>query len=192
MSFLRPFTALLTTGACLLTAVTLASPAASVVVDSGTETEPIDFLETNFCGVEGLSVRITGALQIRWRGVPHGPDGIVYYVSNGSRTTRYTNVATGAYVNEVSRTVERDQSITVEKDTLLIEVLATGMAKVLDESGRLLGADPGQLRFLLRVPHAGTPTDPSDDGEAVFVGITRESTGRSDPFCEAVVPALTS
>ena len=53
MSFLRPFTALLTTGACLLTAVTLASPAASVVVDSGTETEPIDFLETNFCDVRG-------------------------------------------------------------------------------------------------------------------------------------------
>jgi len=192
MSFLRPFTALLTTGACLLTGVTLASPAASVVVDAGTETEPIDFVATNFCDVEGLTVRITGALQIRWRAVPHGPDGNVYYVSNGARTTRYTNVATGAYVNEVSRTVERDQSIVVEKDTLLIEVLATGMAKVLDASGRLLGADPGQVRFLLRVPHAGTPNDPSDDGEAVFVGITRESTGRSDPFCEAVVPALTS
>jgi hypothetical protein len=192
MPFLRPFTALLTAGACLLLGVSLASPAASVVVDAGSETEPIGFDETNFCDVEGLTVRGTGALQIRWRAVPHGPDGNVYYVANGTRTLRYTNVATGAYVDEVTRTTERDQSIVVEEETLLIEVLATGMAKVRDESGELLGMDPGQIRFLLRVPHGGTPTDPSDDGEAKFVGVTRESTGRSDDFCEAVVPALTS
>ena len=192
MPVLRLFTALLTTGACLLLGVTLASPAASAVVDAGTETEPIDFVATDFCDVEGLTVRAVGALEIRWRAVPHGPDGNVYYVANGTRTLRYTNVVTGAFVEEVVRTLERDQSIVVEQETLLIEVLATGIAKVRDESGKLLGMDPGQVRFLLRVPHSGTPTDPSDDGEAEFVGTTRESTGRSDPFCEAVVPTLTS
>jgi hypothetical protein len=192
MPVLRLFTALLTTGACLLLGVTLASPAASAVVDAGTETEPIDFVATDFCDVEGLTVRAVGALDIRWRAVPHGPDGNVYYVANGTRTLRYTNVVTGAFVDEVVRTLERDQSIVVEQETLLIEVLATGVAKVRDESGKLLGMDPGQVRFLLRVPHSGTPTDPSDDGEAEFVGTTRESTGRSDPFCEAVVPTLTS
>ena len=191
MPVLRPLSALLTSGALLLTGVTLA-PAAAVVVDSGTETEPINFVETNFCDVQGLTVRVTGTLQIRWRAVPHGPDGNVYYLSNGTRTLRYNNVETGAFVDEVVRTTERDQSIIVEEDTLLIEVLATGMAKVRDESGRILGMDPGQIRFLLRVPHGGTPTDPSDDGEAEFVGVTRESTGRSDPFCEAVLPTLTS
>ena len=192
MSVLRPSTCLLIAGAWLFMGVALASPAASVVVDAGSETEPIDFVSTNFCEVEGLTVRMEGTLNLRWRAVPHGPDGIVYYVSQGARTARYTNVETGAFVEETVRTLERDQSIVVEEDTLLIEVLATGMAKVRDESGRLLGADPGQVRFLLRVPHAGTPTDPSDDGEAEFVEITRESTGRNDPFCEAVVPALTS
>lgn len=192
MSVLRSFTAALVTAAGLLSGVAFASPAASVVVDAGSETEPIDDVSTNFCDVEGLTVRITGTLEIRWRAVPHGPDGNVFYVSQGTRTSRYTNVETGAYVDETARTLERDQSIVVEEESLLIEVLATGMAKVSDASGKLLGADPGQIRFLLRVPHGGTPTDPSDDGEAEFVGVTRESTGRSDPFCEAVVPALTS
>ena len=192
MALLRPFTAVLATAAGLLSGVAFASPAASVVVDSGSETEPINVVSTNFCDVEGLTVHIAGTLEIQWRAVPHGPDGYVFYVTEGTRTSRYTNVETGAYVDETTRTLERDQSIVVEENTLLIEVLATGMAKVRDESGTLLGADPGQIRFLLRVPHSGTPTDPSDDGEAEFVGVTRESTGRSDPFCEAVVVALTS
>jgi hypothetical protein len=37
----------------------------------------------------------------------------------------------------------------------------------------------------------GTPTDPSDDEFLEFLGVVKESTGRSDDFCEAAVPLLT-
>lgn len=179
----------LVTAAGLIGGLALASPAPAVVVDSGSESESYTFLDDDFCG-EGLEVEITGTFQVRWRAVPHGPDGNVYYVANSLTQNRLTNLATKAYVEEVVRTNDRDQSITVEEDTLLIEVLASGSARVRDQRGKLIAANPGQIRFEIRVPHNGTPTDPSDDGEAEFVQITRPSTGRNDDFCEKVVPAL--
>jgi hypothetical protein len=41
----------------------------------------------------------------------------------------------------------------------------------------------------LLVDHGGTPSDPSDDTEISFE-LVKESTGRTDDFCEVVVPAL--
>ena len=192
MSIARVLTLATSATACLVGSLVVAAPATGVVVDSGTESEEFSFVEEDYCGVEGLTVEIEGTFEVRWRGVPHGPDGIVYYVSQSTSNARHTNVATGAYVDEVVRTTERDQTITVEEDTLLIEILATGSATVRGEDGKLVAANPGQIRFELRVSHNGTPTDPFDDGEAVFVGVTRESTGRNDDFCANVVPALTS
>jgi hypothetical protein len=174
---------------CVLGSLALAPPASGVVVDSGSEQESFKRVETDFCGA-GLRVKVRGTFETRWRAVPHGPDGMVYYVAQTRIQTRFTNTATGAYVDEVVRTTERDQSIVVEEDTLLIEILATGSAKVRDQDGKLIAANPGQVRFQLRVPHNGTPTDPLDDGEAEFVQVTRDSTGRNDDFCENVVPAL--
>ena len=190
MSFALHRTIVVSATTCLLGGLAMAPPAAGVVVDSGSDQESFKRVEDDFCG-EGLRVKVRGTFEVRWRGVPHGPDGNVYYVAQSLTKTRYTNTATGAYVDEVVRTTERDQSIVVEEDTLLIEILATGSAKVRDQHGKLIAANPGQIRFQLRVPHNGTPTDPSDDGEAEFVQITRESTGRNDDFCERVVPALT-
>ena len=191
MSVARVLTLATSATACLVSSLAVAAPAAGVVVDSGTEFEEFSFVEENYCGVDGLSVEVAGTFEVRWRGVPHGPDGIVYYVAQTLSTVRHTNLATEAYVDEVVRTNERDQSITVEEDALLIEILATGSAKVRGEDGKLVAANPGQVRFEIRVPHNGTPTDPFDDGEGVFVGITRDSTGRNDDFCTNVVPALT-
>ena len=39
------------------------------------------------------------------------------------------------------------------------------------------------------VDHGGTPTDPSDDTEISFTQI-KDSTGRTDDYCEAAVGAL--
>jgi hypothetical protein len=180
----------LVSAAGLVGSVALAPPAPAVVVDSGSERESYTFVDDDFCG-EGLRVKVRGTFQVRWRAVPHGPDGNVYYVAQTLTRNRFTNLDTKKYVDEVVRTMEKDHAIVVEEDTLLIEVLATGSAKVRDQNGKLVAANPGQIRFQLRVPHNGTPTDPSDDGEAEFVQITRESTGRNDDFCEKVVPALT-
>jgi hypothetical protein len=41
----------------------------------------------------------------------------------------------------------------------------------------------------LLVDHGGTPSDPSDDTEISFE-LVKESTGRTDDFCEVAVPAL--
>jgi hypothetical protein len=175
---------------CLVGSIALAAPAPAAVVDSGSDSESYSFVDEDFCG-EGLRVKVRGTFQVRWRGVTHGPDGNVYYVAQTLTQNRFTNLDTKKYVDEVVRTMEKDQTVVVEEDTLLVEVLATGSAKVRDQDGRLIAANPGQIRFQLRIPHNGTPTDPSDDGEAEFVQITRESTGRNDDFCEKVVPALT-
>jgi hypothetical protein len=56
-------------------------------------------------------------------------------------------------------------------------------------TAKAIGRNPGQVRFEILVDHGGTPTDPSDDVELDF-RLVRESTGRSDDFCEVAVPAL--
>ena len=50
--------------------------------------------------------------------------------------------------------------------------------------------DSGHFRFEFVVDHGGTPTDPSDDVLIEDHGIVKGSTGRSDDFCETIVPAL--
>jgi hypothetical protein len=40
------------------------------------------------------------------------------------------------------------------------------------------------------VDNGGTPTDPTDDDEIEFLGVDKESTGRTDNFCDAFVPAV--
>ena len=69
-------------------------------------------------------------------------------------------------------------------------ILSTGNATISGEDGKAIGRNPGQVRFLLVVDHGGTPADPSDDTAISFEQV-KGSTGRSDDFCEVVVPALT-
>jgi hypothetical protein len=42
----------------------------------------------------------------------------------------------------------------------------------------------------LLIDHKGTPTDPTDDEVVAFLGVVKESRGRSDDFCAAAVAAL--
>jgi hypothetical protein len=101
-----------------------------------------------------------------------------------------TNPANDKSVTSVTKVIERDLRVTDNGDgTLTILILATGNAVVYREDGRAIGRDPGQIRLGLVVDHGGTPSDPSDDEDLSF-RVVRESTGRSDDFCEAAVPAL--
>jgi hypothetical protein len=59
------------------------------------------------------------------------------------------------------------------------------------EDGKAIARNPGQARVEILVDHVGTPADPSDDEFLEFLGVVKESTGRTDDFCEAAVPALT-
>ena len=60
---------------------------------------------------------------------------------------------------------------------------------IYNSDGEVIGRNPGQIRFEIVVDHGGTPTDPTDDTEISFE-VVKESTGRTDDFCEAMVPAL--
>ena len=49
---------------------------------------------------------------------------------------------------------------------------------------------PVAARVEVLIDDGGTPTDPFDDEFLEFLGVVKESTGRSDDFCDAAVPLL--
>jgi hypothetical protein len=76
--------------------------------------------------------------------------------------------------------------------TLTVLFLETGNEVTYSSDGKVIARNPGQVRFEVLVDHNGTPTDPSDDQVIAFLGIVKESTGLTQDFCAAAVPALTS
>ena len=120
-----------------------------------------------------------------------GPDGLAYFLQHGTETDVFTNPAAGKSVTGVAKVIEKDMRVTDNGDgTLTILILATGNATVYGANGKAIARNPGQTRLELVVAHGGTPNDPSDD-EELALRVVRDSSGRSDDFCSAVVPALT-
>ena len=76
--------------------------------------------------------------------------------------------------------------LTVDGDQFLLEdeECAAG------PDGKAIARNPGQTRLELVFDDNGTPDDPFDDIE-LSREIVKGSTGRSDDFCDAAVPALT-
>jgi hypothetical protein len=171
------------------TAVTLAAAASAGQVFRETIHDEFEFVDDNFCDA-GLTVEVAVVLDIRVHAVPHGPDRLVYFLQHGTRTEVLTNQANGRSLRSFVRVTEKDQRVTDNGDgTLTVLILATGNAVLYGENGRAIARDPGQIRFEFLVDHGGTPTDPFDD-EVLAEELVRSSTGRSDDFCEAAVPAL--
>ena len=95
-------------------------------------------------------------------------------------------------MTSISTFIDKDLRVTDNGDgTLTILILATGNTVHYGEDGKAIAWNPGQQRIEILVDHGGTPTDPSDDEFLEFLGVVKESTGRSDDFCEAAVPILT-
>jgi hypothetical protein len=129
----------------------------------------------------------------RVHAVPHGRDGLAYFGFHIERTEVVTNPANGKSVNSVLTINDKDLRVTDNGDgTLTILILTTGNAVLYGEDGKAIARNPGQVRVEILVDHGGTPTDPSDDEFLEFFGVVKESTGRSDDFCEAAVPTLTT
>ena len=148
-------------------------------------------IEEDFCGVEGLTVEFATSRVGVLRAVPHGPDGLVYFGANLKITDVVTNLANGNSVTAFSTVRDKDQRVTDNGDgTLTILVLSTGNSVLYGEDGKVIARNPGQVRFEILIDHGGTPTDPSDDEFLEFLGVVKESTGRSDDYCEAAVPIL--
>jgi hypothetical protein len=183
-----------------LSALLVLSATAAVMLAAGAAAQPPfkerfhdegTFVDEDFCGA-GLTVDGTFVTEGSVLVVAHGPDGLQYFLEHLKVTVVYTNRANGKTVTyEVVTRVNKDLRVTDNGDgTLTILALATGNDVYYGPDGKAIGRNPGQIRFEFLVDHGGTPTDPSDDEFLADLGIVKGSTGRSDDFCEAAVPAL--
>ena len=173
-------------------AITLAATAsAGGQLFRGLVDEKASEVETDFCGIEGLTVEFASHRVGRVHAVPHGRNGLVYFGFNLKVTEVVTNLANGNSVTSVATVRDKDQRVTDNGDgTLTILVLTTGNEVLYGENGKAIARNPGQVRFEILMDHGGTPTDPSDDEFLEFLGVVKGSTGRSDDFCVPAVPIL--
>jgi hypothetical protein len=179
-------------GITLVMMLSLAGQASAKVLERDTFHEEFIQRVRNFCGVSGLTVRQNVTVDGRYTVKTHGPDQLPYYQNHVRIRAVHTNVATNEDVTETLTVMEKDLRVTNNGDgTLTILVLGTGNATVHDENGTAIARNPGQIRYEILVDHGGTPSDPSDDEFLEFLGVVKESTGRTDDFCAAVVPAIT-
>jgi hypothetical protein len=172
-------------------AVMLATPAsAKQLVRETIHEEGTDVFD-NFCDVPGLTVEHSFVFDGRVQAVPHGRDRLAYFLEHGKVTQVFTNPATDRSVTAVAKFIEKDLRVTDNGDgTLTITTLSTGKGVVYGVDGKAIARNPGQIRFQFIVDHAGTPSDPDDDVFLEDLGVVKDSTGRTDDFCAAVVPAL--
>jgi hypothetical protein len=169
--------------------VAASGTAAAKPLDRGEFREEFSGVVEGFCEVDGLTVEFHAVVEGRFRAVTHGHD-LVYFDEHLEVTNTLTNVDNGNIVTEHNLVLNKDLSVTDNGDgTLTVILLSTGNSTIYDASGKAIGRNPGQVRIEFLVDHAGTPAFPPDDvllSETVIKG----STGRSDDFCEVVVPAL--
>jgi hypothetical protein len=146
----------------------------------------------NFCDVSGLTVRLDFTVDGRAAIKTHGSEQLAYFQSHLRVHVTYTNLATNQSVTEIVTVMEKDLRVTNNGNgTPTILVLATGNAAVHDENGKAIARNPGQIRYEILIDHGGTPMNYTDDEFLEFLGLVKESTGRTDDFCAAVVPAIT-
>jgi hypothetical protein len=144
---------------------------------------------TDYCDVPGLTVQ--SDIVIDGRTLIHS-GGPVHFMEHSELSFVDTNLANGNAITGTGKTVQRALDATDNGDgTLTVLFLATGNQATFGPDGKAIARDPGQVRFELLVDHNGTPDDPTDDEVLAFLGFVKESTGRSDDFCAAAVPALT-
>ena len=161
-------------------AVMLATPAGAGKVDRFTIHEERTFDVEDFCGVDGLTVTIARTIDLRVHVVPHGPDGLDYYLQHGTWKEVLTNGDTS--LTSFATVIEKDLRVTDNGDgTVTVLILATGNATLYGEDGKAIARNPGQVLLELVF---------GPSGAELSRRVVRESTGRSDEFCDAAVPAL--
>jgi hypothetical protein len=150
------------------------------------------FIIDDFCEVPGLTVQLDSTTEARFMLVPHGPDGLGYGLEHLKITDVFTNLDNGNAVTGEQAFLSKDLRVTDNGDgTLTILGLNAGkMSVVYGPDGKAIARSPGQIRFEVLIDNGGTPSDPSDDEQLEFLGIIKGPTGRTDDFCEAVVPVL--
>jgi hypothetical protein len=174
-----------------IAAVTSGATAGAGQVFRETVHDEGSFVLEDFCDQPGMTVDVAFALDLRVHAVPHGRARLDYFLQHGKRTEVLTNPANGKSLTSVAKVIEKDMRVTDNGDgTLTILILATGNAVLYGENHKAMARNPGQVRFEILVDHGGTPADPTDDEFLADLGEVKGSTGRSDDFCEAALPAL--
>jgi hypothetical protein len=171
----------------------VSSVAAARPLETGEFTDEFHQVFEDFCDVANLTVQIDTVVEGRFSAKIHGsepgPEELVYFTEHLEVSRTFTagdNVVTGE-----DNVLNHDLTVTDNGDgTLTIIILSTGNATLYGANGKAIGRNPGQVRTELVVDHNGTPGDPRDD-EFISETLIKGSTGRSDDFCEVVVPALT-
>ena len=172
-----------------LAAAALASGAGAGQPSRFTIHDEYSFQEEDFCEVTGLTASISGVLDIDGKVMQRGRDGFDYFAQHGRQTETLT--ANGRTLTSVANVNEKDLRVTDNGDgTFTVLIVATGNATLYGTNGKAIARNPGQTRLEIVFDVNGTPNDPFDDIE-LSRQIVKGSTGRSDDFCEAAVPALT-
>jgi hypothetical protein len=172
-----------------LATVAVGATAAAKPLDKGEFRNEFSGVVEDFCDVDGLTVAFHAVVEGRFRAVTHG-NGLVYFDEHLDVTNTFTNVDNDNSVTEHNLVLNKDLSVTDNGDgTLTVTLLSTGNSTIYNSRGKAIGRNPGQIRTEFVVDHAGTPTDPSDD-VLISETLVKGSTGRSDDFCEVVVPVL--
>lgn len=136
----------------------------------------------DFCDVAGLTVEIAFVVDGRVHVVPRGADRLEYFLQHGELAEVIANPTNGRFVTTWTNVLEKDLLVTDNGDgTLTALVLATGNAVLYGPDGKAIARDPGQIRFDLLI---------DETGDTTFLGVVKESTGRSDGFCEAAIEIL--
>ena len=172
--------------------VVLSGVASAKLILNERFTDDGEFEVLDFCGVDDLTVEgefvAEGRLLIGTRG---SSGDLIYFMEHVHATSVLTNPDTDKSVTVVSKVLNKDLRVTDNGDgTLTVLFFATGNDVIYGADGKAIGRNPGQIRVELLIDHNGTPDDPEDDtvlSEEVVLG----STGRSDDFCEVVLPAIT-
>jgi hypothetical protein len=164
-----------TLGVVLATAANAGPPIKETIHEERT-----DIILEDFCDVAGLDVTLDVVMDIRVHINPHGPDGLEYFLQHGTR--REVLTANGTSLTSFSRVTEKDMRVTeIGGGNVEVLILATGNAVLYDENGKAIARNPGQTRFVIVFDEAGNELSRE---------IVKESTGRSDDFCDAAVAAL--
>jgi hypothetical protein len=172
-----------------LTTTLAGGPASARPLDSGTFHEEFADVLTDFCE-PGLTVDFTAVVDGRFLVNTHGPGGIAFVAEHVTVRQVFTNPETGLSVRSIDRILTKDLRISQDGNLLTIVVLATGNSTAYGPDGKAIARNPGQVRFRVVIDDGGTPTNLDDDIE-LSSELIKGSTGRSDDFCAAAVPAIT-
>lgn len=167
-----------------------AAGASAKVLESDAGSYSFEESVSDFCDFGGLTIDVAGTIDFRCRLVSRGKDQLPFFMEVRAGTVTFTNQA-GDCVTEESRVLEKDLTVVDNGDgTFTILVLATGGARIVDSDGKVIGSNPGQVRYEILVDNGSTPTDPRDDEFLKLLDEVKGSTGRNDDFCDTVVGAL--